>query len=90
MFRLFPVFTVLPKLSKQISLIFLHLVLKMFQPNHGLCFILVSLLQTYVELRLSSATAAGGARLAASSATGLRTNRKKSSLCILHGFRQSV
>jgi hypothetical protein len=43
MFRQFPVFTVLPNLGKQISLICLLSILKISQPKHGFRFILVIL-----------------------------------------------
>jgi hypothetical protein len=43
MFRQFPVFTVLPNLRKQISLICLLSILKISQPKHGYRFILVTL-----------------------------------------------
>jgi hypothetical protein len=43
MCRQFPVFIVLQNLRKQISLIFLFSILKIFQHKHGFRFILVSL-----------------------------------------------
>jgi hypothetical protein len=43
MYRQFPVFTVLPNLRKQISLICLLSILNISQPKHGFRFILVIL-----------------------------------------------
>jgi hypothetical protein len=49
MFRQFPVFTVLPNLRKQIYLISLLSLLKIFQPKHGFGFILVTLYKLLFE-----------------------------------------